>query len=342
MKIIHTADIHLDSPLTGVADSRMRRTELLRALENMSQFARNNGVSAIIVSGDLFDEKFVAEKTVGAVARIVDESNAQWFVLRGNHGDEKPYLQLKNLCPAVFLFSDEWQTYTMGSVAVTARESGKNDAAQWLNLQLNSGYYNILALHGDVDDSSYGFIDKKKIADSSADYVALGHRHAFQKLRFGSVRGCYSGVLEPRGFDENSETGFILIDTDTDRIAFVPQHIRRVENRRMDVSCIDDDWTLRSRILDCVADVSPKNYLNIEFFGALSEKVRLEEVALTALDGRYFALRIQNSVKLRLDLQKLQDEVSLRGEFVKLAMQLDESDRDEVLKLGLAALEGEL
>lgn len=342
MKLIHTADIHLDSPLIGVADSKTRRMELLRSLDNLSQFANNNGVSAIIVAGDLFDEKFVAAKTVEAVAHIISQSNAQWFVLQGNHGDSKPYERLKQLCPKVFLFSEEWQTYTMGNVAITARELGKNDASQWQNLQLNPKTYNILALHGDVDDPSYGLIDKNAIAALPINYVALGHRHTFKQMRFGNVRGCYSGVPEPRGFDENCETGFVLIDTDLDKISFVPQHIRRVENKKLDVSTIADDWTLRQRILDCVADVSPQNYLNLEFVGQLSEGVRLGEIAQETLLGRFFALRVRDATKLKLNLQELQKEVSLRGEFVKLAMQLDENERDEVLRLGLAALEGEL
>ena len=32
MKFIHTADIHLDSPLVGVSDGKTRRYELLKAV----------------------------------------------------------------------------------------------------------------------------------------------------------------------------------------------------------------------------------------------------------------------------------------------------------------------
>ena len=39
MKIIHTADVHLDSPLAGVADGKLRRRELLRALSNVAEDA---------------------------------------------------------------------------------------------------------------------------------------------------------------------------------------------------------------------------------------------------------------------------------------------------------------
>ena len=64
MKIIHTADIHLDSPLTHAANRQKRRFELLQALSNLSEYANNNNVSAIIIAGDLFDDQFTTNKTI--------------------------------------------------------------------------------------------------------------------------------------------------------------------------------------------------------------------------------------------------------------------------------------
>ena len=43
MKIIHTADIHLDSPLSQVKDPVKRRYELLQALANLSVFCNYCG-----------------------------------------------------------------------------------------------------------------------------------------------------------------------------------------------------------------------------------------------------------------------------------------------------------
>ena len=74
MKFIHTADIHLDSPLVGVADAKQRRYELLQALSDMSDYADNNGIGAIVVAGDLFDDKFATLSTVKSVADIIGKS----------------------------------------------------------------------------------------------------------------------------------------------------------------------------------------------------------------------------------------------------------------------------
>ena len=343
MKIIHTADIHLDSPLSGIRNSAERRLELLTALSNLNEYATNNGVAAIIVAGDLFDEKFTADQTVRSVADVVRNSKATWFVLKGNHGGSAPYDKLRKLCPEINFFEDEWTVYTQGGVTICGRELGRDDPEQWAKLSLDKSAYNVLVLHGDVDDPSYGLIDKKAIAASGANYVALGHRHAFCPHKFGAVKGCYSGVLEARGFDETAETGFVEIDTDTDKIKFVTQAIRRVVTVTVDVAGVTSDVALQNKIREAVAEVNPRNYLNLVLAGAVSEDLHVEMVARELLEGKFFALRIKDTTTLQLDVEKLSQEVSLRGEFVKLASEIeDERLREAVLKLGLSYLSGEV
>lgn len=343
MKIIHTADIHLDSPLVGVKNSALRRHELLTALQNMSEYANNNGVSAIIVAGDLFDDNFATTQTVQSVADIVKSSRADWFVLRGNHGGSAPYDKLQQFCPQVHFFADKWSYYNLANVTICGRELGHDDAAEWQQLSLDKSRYNIVVLHGDVDDDGYGIIDRRVLSSCGAKYVALGHRHACAQHKFGNVRACYCGVLEARGFDETAQTGFVEIDTDTDTIRFVPQAIRSVTTVRIDVSQIASDVALNNKIVDAVAEVSLRNYLNVVFVGTLADGIHLQMVAKQALQDRFFALRIKDETTTALNLQALAEEVSLRGEFVKIASKIaDVKLRDEVLKLGLSALNGEV
>ena len=343
MKIIHCADIHLDSPLIGVSDTALRRHELLVALMNLSEYANNNGVSAIIVAGDLFDDKFTTPQTVQSVADIVKASKATWFALRGNHGGSAPYDKLQQLCSEIRFFGDDWSYFNLGNVTICGRELGNNDVEQWRNLSLDASRYNVLVLHGDVDDDSYGLLDKRAIANSGAKYVALGHRHAFAEHKFGAVRGCYSGVLEARGFDEAVDTGFVEIDTDTDKIRFVRQAVRSVVTKQIDVTNVTSDVALQRVIADAIADISPRNYLNVIFCGAVNDGLNIELVAKQSLERRFFALRIKDETTTKIDLQALAQEISLRGEFVKLAMEVKDGKlRDEIIKLGLSALNGEV
>ena len=343
MKLIHTADLHLDSPLTGVVNSAQRRRELLTALNNLNEYANNNGVEAIIVAGDLFDEKFTTDQTVRSVADVVANSNAAWYVLRGNHGGSAPYDKLKAMRPEIYFFGDEWTSYDLGNVTICGRELGVDDAERWSRLSLDKSNYNVLVLHGDVDDASYGLIDKKAIAASGARYVALGHRHAFCTHKFGAVKGAYCGVLEARGFDETADTGFVLIDTDKDEIKFVAQAIRKVVTVTVDVTGVNSDVALQNKINDAVADVSARNYLNLTLTGSACEDVQFETVARETLADRFFALRVKDATALSINVDELSREISLRGEFVKLASKItDENTRQAVLKLGLNYLNGEV
>lgn len=341
MKIIHTADIHLDSPLIGVKDPVLRRTELLRALKRLSDYAANIQAEAIIVAGDLFDDQFTKEQTVLSVADIIKGSCAKWFVMQGNHGSDAPYKQLKSLCD-VLLFGSDWTEYSCGNVSIVGRELGADDQARWQSLNLDSSRFNILVLHGDADDDRYGEINKKVIAQSHANYVALGHRHAYASFKFGNVQGCYSGVLEARGFDETAQSGFVVIDTDLGKAEFVPQFIRRVETVKLNVSKVNSEIDLEKKLLDAVSQTDTNNYLNLILCGTNPQGVRCEYVAKNVLANRFFALRIKDETQTQYNLSELKQEISLRGEFVKLALEIeDEQKRQEVLKLGLAVLNGE-
>ena len=341
MKLIHTADIHLDSPLTQVNNRQKRRLELLGALSNLSEYANNNDVSAIIVAGDLFDDQFATNNTIQGVADIVANSTATWFVLRGNHGigTNDPYQKLQQICPQIKFFGQSWQTYTLGDVNICGRELGANDVEMWQQLQLPQSGYNILVLHGDVDDESYGLIDKRAIANCGAHYVALGHRHAFAEHKFGKVVGAYSGVLEPRGFDESAQTGFVLIDTDKKSLSFVPQAIRTVQTVTVDVSNIQSDIALQNTLLSATSQVMAHNYLNLVLVGSATPELNIQN-ATDALTGRFFALRIDDQTQTAYNLDQLAKEVSLRGEFVRKVLELPQDEQAEVLKLGLALLSG--
>lgn len=341
MKIIHTADIHLDSPLIGVKDSVLRRTELLKALKRLADYATNINAEAVIVAGDLFDDRFTKEQTVLSVADIIKGSSAKWFVMQGNHGSGAPYKQLKALC-GVYLFGSDWTEYTCGNVSIVGRELGEDDQSRWQSLKLDNSRFNILVLHGDVESDSYGEINKKAIAQSGANYVALGHRHAFASFKFGNVKVCYSGVLEARGFDETAQSGFVVIDTDTGKAEFVPQFIRRVETVKLDITKVNSEIDLEKRLLDAVSQTDTNNYLNLILCGTTPQGVRCEYVAKNVLANRFFALRVKDETQTQFNLSELKQEVSLRGEFVKLALEIeDEQKRQDVLKLGLAVLCGE-
>lgn len=60
MKIIHCADLHLDSNMTSNLSreqAKQRKAELLATFERMIAYAKDNSVKAVIIAGDLYDKK---------------------------------------------------------------------------------------------------------------------------------------------------------------------------------------------------------------------------------------------------------------------------------------------
>lgn len=69
MKIIHCADLHLDSNMTSnltKEKANERKAELLATFERMVTYAKNNDIHIILIAGDLYDKK-----NISATARNV-------------------------------------------------------------------------------------------------------------------------------------------------------------------------------------------------------------------------------------------------------------------------------
>lgn len=63
MKIIHCADLHLDSNMTSNLSreqAKQRKAELLATFERMIAYAKDNFVKAVIIAGDLYDKKNIS------------------------------------------------------------------------------------------------------------------------------------------------------------------------------------------------------------------------------------------------------------------------------------------
>ena len=57
MKLIHCADLHLASPMESRLSpekAKQRRTELYRTFDRIADYGVENGVSAILIAGDIF------------------------------------------------------------------------------------------------------------------------------------------------------------------------------------------------------------------------------------------------------------------------------------------------
>ena len=89
MKLIHTSDLHLDSPLTSRLSpikARERKRELIQSFRAIIDDAKRLGAEGIIIAGDLFDSDVVGVRVLESVIGIIENAAPTlFFYLPGNH-----------------------------------------------------------------------------------------------------------------------------------------------------------------------------------------------------------------------------------------------------------------
>ena len=89
MKLIHCADLHLDSPMESnlpVEKARERRTEILATFSKLVSHADENGADAILIAGDLFDSGFVTKETTELLVSLFSSvPSCRFVIVPGNH-----------------------------------------------------------------------------------------------------------------------------------------------------------------------------------------------------------------------------------------------------------------
>ncbi len=364
MKLIHCADLHLDSSLSGNLDGekrKLRKTELLRTFLRMVKYADEKQAAAILIAGDMFDTKKVSKTVRNAVYDvIVQHPHITFFYLRGNHDAESFLRALDTLPDNLKLFSDAWTSYILtegeNKLVVTGAELLSDNAQELYNgLVLDNTLLNIVMLHG--QEMQYQGKDKTEIINLSAlkgkniDYLALGHIHTYKRAVL-DARGvyCYSGCLEGRGFDECGEHGFVELDVDFEnkniKDTFVPFASRRIYTIPVDVSGCETTLMVQSTIDKTIGEyeLADTSMVKLVLRGNVSVDSERNIPLLTDVyKDAFFFVKIYDETKLKVDYAMYLHDESLKGEFVRQvqAADLDEEEKANIIRAGILALSGE-
>ena len=102
LKILHAADLHLDSPFEGLGAGKaaQRREEQRRLLYRIAQLAQTERVDLVLLAGDLLDSDSTYAETAGALAEALGGISVPVFISPGNHdfySPRSPYARVKFL-----------------------------------------------------------------------------------------------------------------------------------------------------------------------------------------------------------------------------------------------------
>ena len=260
MKFIHAADIHLDSPLTGLASYLNAPVEALRtatrdAFAALVTEAIDAAVDFMVIAGDLYDGNWRDFNTghffVGQMGRL-QRAGIPVYLLYGNHDAESEMTRRLLLPPNVFLFDTrQASTHRIEALRVALHGRSFKDAATLDNLAVGypaavPGWLNIGVLHtalqGDAAHARYAPCSLAELAALGYDYWALGHVHAHAVLQ-QSPWVVFPGNLQGRHARETGPRGAVLVSADGSGITAVERlivDVLRWERLVVDVSSAGD------------------------------------------------------------------------------------------------------
>lgn len=360
MKIIHCGDIHLDSKMTSnlsKEQARERKMEILRTFTRMVDYAKKNGVRAIMIAGDLFDTHNISATARNLVKdTILQNPEIDFFYLRGNHDDDNFLSRLDETPANLKLFGNKWTTYSYGNIAITGLElNAANQVTAYNSLVLDHDVFNIVLMHGQLNDyaskKNAEIISLDDLKNKSIDYLALGHYHEYRDGML-DARGayCYCGCLEGRGFDECGEKGFVLVDIDEytrhATYEFIPFGYRTLYTIPVDVSGVMTTQEASQKIENVISELgySSRSMVKIVLCGEVDVDCEINCQFLQDMFQNYFYYeKVYDETSLLIKYSDYEKDVSLKGEFIRMVLNsdLDEAKKSEVIRCGIQALIGE-
>ncbi|MCQ2493488.1 MAG: metallophosphoesterase family protein [Lachnospiraceae bacterium] len=361
MKIIHCADIHLDSPMASLPKeiAAKRREELLLAFRHMVEYAHANYINTILISGDLFDRKKPSATAVNTVTGLIATyRDINFYYLRGNHDCGELYDD-ESIPDNLIMFNEDWSRLCIADksdgagcdIVVCGIEPASTNKELCNHVPaLDMNAFNIVMLHGEAGENAD--ISLRSLRGCGIDYLALGHIHSHKYAELDK-RGayCYPGCLEARGFDECGEHGFVVLDIDritrTHSIKLISSPIRAIHKLELDISdCADstDIFEAARRLVEDNVKSSDEMFL-LELVGSTDIGCdRNNHMLEQYFDNNYYLARVHDSSEYRVDYDDYALDESLKGEFVRLVkadLSLSEEDKAAIIRLGIKALRGE-
>ncbi|MDE0107757.1 MAG: DNA repair exonuclease [Bryobacterales bacterium] len=289
-RFVHAADVHLDSPLKGLAGQDGSAIELIRsatrkAFEALITRTIDERAAFLVIAGDLYDGDWRDYQTglffVGQMGRL-REAHIPAFVIFGNHDAQSKITRSLTLPDNVHVFptrAPETRQITELDVALHGQGYKERDTDENLARSYPPampGAFNIGILHtglaGMEGHAPYAPCTLDELRQKGYDYWALGHIHKPEILST-NPHVVFSGNVQGRHIRETGPRGAMLVAVEDGTVsALEPLHVDVVR------------WALVEVGVDGSETVSDAN-----------DRVRtaLEQAVEELADGRLLACRIE-------------------------------------------------
>lgn len=209
------------------------RAARIDAAERIAAIARERAVDFVVVCGDTFEDNQVDRALVSRVVEVMAACRCPVYVITGNHDalvagsvwSDPSWAR----APTVRVLREEAPVQAPGGATlwpcVARARHDERDPTSWIRTIRDGRVHrtaneavNIVLAHGTVESVHYEepwYPIARDCADrTGADYVALGHFHAYTGYpsEDGVIRMAYSGTHEPTRFSERDPGQVLLVE----------------------------------------------------------------------------------------------------------------------------------
>ena len=266
-RFLHAADLHLDTPFTGMRRVDASLVATLRdattlAFDNLVNAALKHSVAFVVIAGDIYDGPERGVRAQLAFRNGLDrlaQAGIPSFVVHGNHDPvEDGWSAVRKWPDGVTVFGSEsvatvpverdgQRLALIHGISYARRETKDNLALGFRRDQ--SECFQVGVLHcnagAHADYAPYSPCSVDDLVRAGLDYWALGHVHLRQFLHEGGPWIAYPGNLQglsPKP-SELGAKGALLVDVDDGQVAsvdFLPVDVVRFDAFDLDIAELVD------------------------------------------------------------------------------------------------------
>ena len=364
MKILHTGDLHLDSPFCSDEGARAdeKRENQRALLRRIFACAKEERCDLILIAGDLFDGRHTTPETAALLGKLLRESACPVVISPGNHDPyaEGSFYRTAEFPDHVYIFSstelqcfeiEELRTRVFG-YAFTSSFLAESPLAGAI-LPEKDDWCHLLCAHADLTSpiSRSAPVTEGDILRGDLDYAALGHIHKPPKLHDDRIRYC--GFAEGRSFDELSEGGVLLVTLEE---GASPKIERKILSetcytiRELDLTAYSDEKAMLSVIEESVRSSVEQGTTHLRLYLVGNADPEILSSALDETNQASFGLALLDVQNLTIPVSDgnfLKNDITLRGALYRaLLPKLTDEDPTvrrraaKALQIGLCAIDG--
>ena len=320
LRFVHAADLHLDSPFTGIRNTAPENVSqalydaTFKTYDNLIDLCIDEGVDALLVAGDIYDS---ADRSLRAQYKFIaglerlSTAGIRSFVCHGNH-DPLDGWEARLTYPegchrfgstfeAASVFPDDPNRAIVYGISYPTRDVYDNLI---LGLgQVEPDPFSIGLLHANVGNNTghaaYAPCSLADLENTGIDYWALGHVHTRQTLSEQHPTVVYPGNTQGRHANETGARGAYIVEVDETRrvqLTFHELDLVRWARLQIDISNFQTEQELMDVLHDSVKKtLTEANGRNVVY-----------RLTLTGRSELNHSLRNQKTVS---DIDKILEEV---------------------------------